>query len=219
MRAFERVRYGSPDVLELRDVDMPTLTDDGVLVRICASSLNQADLDYLYGRPWLTKMGTGFRSPRSRRLGLDVAGVVEAVGRRVTTFRPGDGVFGDLTDFGYGAFAEYAAAPTRAWALKPAGMTFEEAATVPQSGILALQGLKSGERIRPGQRVLINGASGNMGPFAVQIAKAFGAHVTGVGSTAKLDFVRSVGADAVIDYRREDYTRSGRARLRAGPAG
>jgi NADPH:quinone reductase-like Zn-dependent oxidoreductase len=208
MKAFVRDRYGSPDVLELRDVDTPAVTDDGVLVRIRASSLNQADLDYLYGRPLLTRMGTGFRGPKSRGLGLDVAGQVEAVGRNVTAFRPGDEVFGDLTEFGYGAFAEYAAAPERAWAHKPASMSFEQAATVPQSGILALQGLRSGERIGPGQRVLINGASGNMGPFAVQIARALGAHVTGVSSTAKMDFVRSLGADAVIDYSREDYTRS-----------
>lgn len=209
MKAFVRDRYGSPDVLEFRDVEMPVVKDDDVLVRIRASSLNQADLDYLYGRPFLTKMGTGFRGPKSRRLGLDVAGHVEAVGSNVKTFKPGDEVFGDLTDFGFGAFAEYAAAPGRAWALKPVRMSFEEAATVPQSGILALQGLRSGERIRPGNRVLINGASGNMGPFAVQIAKAFGAHVTGVSSTAKLDFVRRVGADDVIDYTREDYTRGG----------
>lgn len=209
MKAFVRDRYGSPDVLQLRDIEMPVVDDDGVLVRVRASSLNQADLDYLYGRPLFTKMGTGFRRPRDRGLGLDAAGRVEAVGKRVTAFRPGDDVFGDLTEFGQGAFAEYVSAPERAWALKPPGMTFEEAATIPQSAILALQGLRSGERIRPGDRVLINGASGNVGPFAVQIAKAFGAHVTGVSSTAKLDMVRERGADRVIDYTREDYTRSG----------
>ena len=209
MKAIVRSTYGSPDVLELRDIDKPVAGDDEVLVRVRAASLNAADLDYLYGRPLLTKMGTGLRGPKNRGLGLDVAGQVEAVGGAVTAFQPGDDVFGDLTQFGYGAFAEYACAPERAWALKPAGMTFEEAATIPQAAILALQGLRSGERIRPGDRVLVNGASGNVGPFAVQIAKAFGAHVTGVCSTAKTDMVHRLGADEVIDYSRQDYTRSG----------
>ena len=134
--------------------------------------------------------------------GLMSPGEVEAVGSRVTAFRPGDEVFGDLTQFGYGAFAEYAGAPERAWAHKPAAMTFEEAATVPQAAILALQGLQGRGRIKPGQQVLVNGASGNVGPFAVQIAKAFGAEVTGVCSTEKMDLVRSIGADHVIDYTR-----------------
>jgi NADPH:quinone reductase-like Zn-dependent oxidoreductase len=191
------------------DVDKPVAKDGEVLVRVRAASLNQADLDYLLGKPFLTRMGTGLRTPRNQGLGLDVAGQVEAVGKDVTTFQPGDEVFGDLTAFGYGAFAEYACAPEHAWAQKPAGLTFEEAATIPQSAILALQGLKRGEQIKPGDRVLVNGASGNVGPFAVQIAKAFGAYVTGVCSTAKMDLVRGFGADEVIDYTREDYTRSG----------
>jgi NADPH:quinone reductase-like Zn-dependent oxidoreductase len=209
MKAFVRDRYGSPDVMQLRDVAKPTVGDDGVLVRVHAASLNQADLDYLYGRPLLTKMGSGLRRPRVPGLGLDAAGEVEAVGSRVTAFKPGDRVFADLSEFGQGAFAEYAAAPERAWALMPPGMTFEEAATVPQSAILALQGFRSGRGIRPGDSVLINGASGNVGPWAVQIAKSFGAHVTGVASTAKLDLVAERGADHVIDYTREDYTRGG----------
>ncbi len=209
MKAIVREEYGSPDVLELRDIDMPVVKDDEVLVRVRAASLNQADLDYLYGKPLLTKMGTGLRRPKNRGLGLDAAGVVQAVGKDVTAFRPGDEVFGDLTMFGYGAFAEYACAPEGAWALKPAGMTFEEAATVPQSGILALQHLRGRRRIEPGDRVLINGASGNVGPFAIQIVKAFGAHVTGVCSTSKMDMVRGLGADHVIDYKREDYTHNG----------
>ena len=209
MKAIVRSTYGSPDVLELRGLDVPAVTDDGVLVRIRAASLNAADLDYLYGRPLLTRMGTGLRRPRNRGLGLDAAGVVEAVGTDVTHFKPGDEVFGDLTAFGYGAFAEYACAPERAWAPKPAGMTFEEAATIPQAAILALQGLRARERrVQPGHKVLVNGASGNVGPFAVQIAKAYGAHVTGVCSTAKVEMVRGLGADHVIDYTREDYTRS-----------
>ncbi len=202
MRAFIRDEYGSPDVLELREVDKPTVHDDEVLVRVRAASLNQADLDYLYGRPMLTRMGTGFRRPRNRGLGLDAAGVVEAVGSAVTAFRPGAEVFGDLTQFGYGAFAEYACASEKAWALKPPSMTFEQAATVPQSGILALQNLQGTRRIEPGDRVLVNGASGNVGPFAVQIAKAFGARVTGVCRTSKMDLVRELGADDVIDYTR-----------------
>ncbi len=209
MKAIRRDKYGPPDILELRDLQKPVAKDDEVLVRVRAASLNQADLDYLLGEPFLTRMGTGLRTPRNRGLGLDVAGQVEAVGTEVTVFQPGDDVFGDLTAFGYGAFAEYACAPERAWAHKPANLTFEEAATIPQAAILALQGLKRGEQIRPGTRVLINGASGNVGPFAVQIAKAFGAHVTGVCSTAKMDMVRGLGADEVIDYTREDYTRSG----------
>jgi NADPH:quinone reductase-like Zn-dependent oxidoreductase len=207
MKAFVRDTYGSPDVLELRDVARPVIGDDGVLVRIRASSLNQADLDYLYGRPFLTRMGTGLRKPRNRGLGLDVAGQVEAVGSGVRAFRPGDEVFGDLTQFGYGAFAEYAGAPERAWAHKPAAMTFEEAATVPQAAILALQGVQGRGRIKPGDQVLVNGASGNVGPFAVQIAKSFGAEVTGVCSAGKMDLARSIGADHVIDYAREDVIR------------
>jgi NADPH:quinone reductase-like Zn-dependent oxidoreductase len=209
MQAIVRDSYGSPDVLQLRDIDMPAVGDDGVLVRIRAASLNQADLDYLYGRPFLTRMGTGLRKPKHRGLGLDAAGQVEAVGREVTQFKPGDQVFGNLTMFGYGAFAEYACAPERAWASVPAAMTLETAATLPEAAILALQGLRGRGRIQPGQRVLINGASGNVGPFAVQIAKASGAHVTGVCSTAKMDLVRELGADHVIDYTREDYTRNG----------
>lgn len=209
MKAIRRERYGPPAILELMDIEKPVAKEDEVLVRVRAASLNQADLDYLLGKPFLTRMGTGLRTPRNHGLGLDVAGEVEAVGRDVTLFKPGDEVFGDLTAFGYGAFAEYACAPEHAWAPKPASLTFEEAATIPQSAILALQGLRRGEQIKPGDRVLVNGASGNVGPFAVQIAKAFGAHVTGVCSTDKMDLVRGFGADEVIDYTREDYTRNG----------
>lgn len=207
MKAFRRESYGPPDVLELRDVPKPAIGDDGVLVRVHASSLNQADLDYLYGKPFLTRLGTGLRKPKNQGFGLDVAGRVEAVGSRVTAFGPGDEVFGDLTQFGYGAFAEYAGAPERAWAHKPVALTFVEAATVPQAAILALQGLQGRGRIKPGHHVLVNGASGNVGPFAVQIAKSFGAEVTGVCSTGKMDLVRSIGADHVIDYTREEVSR------------
>ncbi len=209
LKAIRRDRYGPPEILELSDIEKPVAKDDEVVVRVRAASLNQADLDYLLGKPFLTRMGTGLRAPKNDGLGLDVAGQVEAVGPHVTAFQPGDEVFGDLTEFGYGAFAEYACAPEHVWAPKPATLTFEEAATIPQSAILALQALKRGERIKPGTRVLVNGASGNVGPFAVQIAKAFGAHVTGVCSTAKMDLVRGLGVDEVIDYDRDDYTRAG----------
>ncbi len=209
MKAIRRSGYGSPDVLEFTDVDTPVAGGDGVLVRIRAASLNQGDLDYLYGRPFLTRMGTGLRTPRHRGLGFDVAGQVEAVGAKASRFKPGDEVFGDLTQFGWGAFAEFACPPERAWALKPANLTFEEAATLPQAAIMALQSLRGGGRIRPGHRVLVNGASGSMGPFTVQIAKSFGAEVTAVDSREKLDMARSLGADHVIDYAQEDYTRSG----------
>ena len=210
MKAIIRTTYGSPDVLELRDVEQPAVGAGDVLVRVRAASLNRADLDYLTGRPLLTRMGTGLRRPRNRGVGLDAAGTVEEVGTSVTRFRPGDEVFGDLTQFGNGAFAEYAVAPERAWAPKPASLTFEDAATLPQAGILAIQGLRRpGRTVGPGDRVLVNGASGNVGPFAVQIAKAFGAEVTGACSTGKIDLVRALGADHVLDYTREDFTRLG----------
>ncbi len=210
MKAIVRNQYGSPDVLTLQDIDKPVVKDDGVLVRVFAATLNSGDLDYLHGRPLIARIGTGLRRPRFRGLGLDLAGEVEAVGKDVTQLRPGDEVFGDMTEHGFGAFAEYACAPARAFALKPLTMTFEEAATVPQSAVIALQGLRGKRRIQPGDQVLINGASGNVGPFAVQIAKHFGAEVTGVDSTAKLDMLRSIGADHVVDYTREDFTRNGR---------
>jgi NADPH:quinone reductase-like Zn-dependent oxidoreductase len=209
MKAIVRDRYGSPNILELTDVDKPVVGDADVLVRTRAASLNQGDLDYLYGRLSLTRMGTGLRTPRYRGLGFDAAGQVEAVGKDVTRFKPGDEVFADLTQFGWGAFAEFACAPERAWALKPARLTFEEAATIPQAAVMALQGLRGGRRIGPGDRVLVNGASGSVGPFAVQIAKAFGAHVTGVCSAEKSAMVRALGADEVIDYALDDYTRNG----------
>ena len=209
MKAIVRSRYGSPDVLEVREHAVPRIEDGVVLVRVRASSVNMGDVDYMRGRPWMARLGTGLRRPRNAILGLDVAGVVEAVGSAVTRFRPGDEVFTDMTEHGFGAFAEYVAVPEDALARKPASMTFEEAATVPQSAILALQGLGGGRPITTGQKVLINGASGNVGPFAVQIAKAAGAEVTGVCRTAKMDMVRAIGADHVIDYTVEDFTRSG----------
>jgi NADPH:quinone reductase-like Zn-dependent oxidoreductase len=209
MKAIIRHQYGSPDVLELKELIKPVVKDDDVLVRVHAASLNSGDLDYLYGRPLIARVGTGLRKPRNRGLGLDVAGHVEAVGKDVKQLRPDDEVFGDMTQHGFGAFAEYVCAPARAFALKPARMTFEEAATVPQSAILALQGLRGRRQVRPGDRVLINGAGGSVGPFAVQLAKSFGAEVTGVDKTSKLDMLRSIGCDHVIDYARQDFTRNG----------
>jgi NADPH:quinone reductase-like Zn-dependent oxidoreductase len=209
MKAIIRRNYGSPDVLELNDVDMPVVKDDEVLVRVRAAGVNMADVDYLLGRPKVARLITGLREPKHIALGLDVAGQVEAVGNSVTTFRHGDEVFGDLTEFGFGAFAEYACAPERAFALKPVNLTFEEAATVPQSGVIALQGLHSRRRVQPADKVLINGAGGGVGPFAVQIAKSYGAEVTGVDSATKLELIRSVGADHVIDYTRKDFTKTG----------
>jgi NADPH:quinone reductase-like Zn-dependent oxidoreductase len=211
VKAIVRYQYGSPAVLELREIDKPILRDQDVLVRVRAASLNADDLEYLYGRSPFTRMATGLGKPRIHGLGVDVAGQVEAVGANVAAFKEGDEVFGNMTEHGLGAYAEYVCAPARAFALKPARLTFEEAATVPQSAVLALQGLRGKKQIRPGDAVLINGAGGNVGPFAVQIAKHFGAEVTGVDSAAKLDMVRSVGADHVIDYARQDVTRGGQS--------
>ena len=207
MLAAVRDRYGSPDVVELREVERPTPGDGQVLVRVRAASVNRADLDVIYPKPSFTRLFLGLRRPRNHRIGADVAGVVEALGPGVTSFRPGDEVFGYLFVHGQGSFAEYVCVPERALALVGAGMTLEDAATFPHAAILALQGLRAGGRTAgAGDKVLIVGASGNVGPFAVQIAKSRGAEVTGVCSTAKLDFVRSLGADHVLDYSAVDYT-------------
>jgi NADPH:quinone reductase-like Zn-dependent oxidoreductase len=204
VKAIVRDRYGSPDVLTVEELPKPIVKAQDVLVRVRAASLNADDLEYLYGKSLFTRMAIGLRKPRIRGLGVDVAGQVEAVGKDVTDFREGDEVFGNMTVYGLGAYADYVCAPARAFALKPARLTFEEAATIPQSAVLALQGLRGKRQVKPGDSVLINGAGGNVGPFAVQIAKHFGAEVTGVDSTAKLDMVQSVGADHVIDYTRQD---------------
>ena len=211
MKAALRDRYGSPDVVEIREVERPVPADGQVLVRVRAASVNRADLDGLKPRPELARLFKGLRSPRNHHVGIDVAGVVESVGAGVTRFRPGEAVFGDLFAFGQGAFAEYVCARERAFETMPTGMTFKAAATLPHSAILALQGLRlpRGRSIEPGDRVLIVGASGNVGPFAVQIAKSRGAEVTGVCSAAKVDLVRSLGADHVIDYTKVDYTSTG----------
>src|SRR5437764_728727 len=206
MKAIVRHRYGPPDVLELREIERPAIDDDGILVRVRAASINAYDWHMLRGRPSLVRIVAGLRKPKSTAMGVDVAGQVEAVGKNVTQFRPGDEVFGSRT----GSLAEYVRATAKSsLAPKPAGLTFEQAAAVPMAASTALQGLRDKGQIKPGQKVLINGASGGVGTFAVQIAKAFGAHVTAVCSTRNVDQARTLGADEVIDYTREDFTHNG----------
>jgi NADPH:quinone reductase-like Zn-dependent oxidoreductase len=209
MKAAVYHRYGSPQVLQLDDVDTPLPREEEVLVRIHAASVNAGDWYMLRGRPFFLRLWWGLLRPKDPILGADMAGRVEAVGRKVKQFQPGDEVFGDVSESGRGGFAEYVCVGEGRFVLKPAKTSFEEAATVPLAGVVALQGLRDEGQIRPGQKVLINGASGGIGTFAVQIAKSFGAEVTGVCSTGKLDMVRSIGADQVIDYTQEDFTTSG----------
>jgi NADPH:quinone reductase-like Zn-dependent oxidoreductase len=209
MKRIIRHEYGPAEVLELADIDKPVVQKDEVLVRVEAAGVNMADVDYLLGRPGFARLGTGLRTPKDKALGLDLAGRVESVGEKVTRLRPGDEVFGDLTEHGFGAFAEYACAHEDAFALKPQNMAMEQAAVIPQAGVMALQGMRVKRRIEPGHKVLVNGAGGNVGPFAVQIAKSFGAEVTGVDRATKLDMLRDIGADHVIDYTQENFTRNG----------
>lgn len=212
MKAAHTHRYGPPDVVRIMEVERPTPSDGQVLVRVRAASVNRADLDGLKPKPGFMRLFMGLRAPRSHEVGIDSAGVVEAVGPGVTRLKPGDEVMTDLFAAGrFGAFAEYVCAREKAFEPIPTGMSFEEAATLPHSAVLALQGmrLRSGRTFNPGDKVLIDGASGNVGPFAVQIAKAMGAEVTGVASGDKLDFVRSLGADHAIDYETVDYTKAG----------
>jgi NADPH:quinone reductase-like Zn-dependent oxidoreductase len=203
MRAVVRRKYGPPEVLSLEDVEKPELADDGVLVRVRAASVNRADWYTMTGTPYVARAQLGFFKPKSPLIGGDFAGTVEAVGKDVAELRPGDEVFGGRS----GAFAEYVCA-RKGVAAKPANLTFEEAAAVPVAGLTALQGLRDKAQLQPGQKVLINGASGGVGTFSVQIAKALGAEVTAVCSTRNVDAVRSLGADRVVDYTREDFTRS-----------
>ena len=210
MKAIVCTKYGLPDVLKIEEVPKPIPGDDEVLVEVHAASVNYSTTAFVTGKPFAARlMGGGILKPKHRIPGAEVAGRVEAVGRNVKQFQPGDEVFGDLSACGRGAFAEYVSVPEKALALKPAGITFEEAAAVPEAAVVALQGLRDKGQIQPGQKVLINGASGGIGTFAVQIAKSFGAEVTGVCSTRNLDMVRSIGADQVIDYTQEDFTKSG----------
>ena len=195
-------RYGPPDVVQITDVEKPVPKDNEVLIEVRAASVNPADWHFMRGTPYLVRIVAGLRKPKNKRLGVDVAGQVEAVGRNVTHFKPGDQVFGACR----GAFAEYACTSESGLVIKPDNVTFEQAASVPIAAYTALQGLRDKGHIQPGQKVLINGAAGGVGTFAVQIAKSFGAHVTGVCSTRNVDMVRSIGADRVIDYTKEDCT-------------
>jgi NADPH:quinone reductase-like Zn-dependent oxidoreductase len=205
MRAAVYRCYGPPDVLKVENIEKPTPADNQVLVRVHAAAVNPLDWHYTRGKPYIMRMDAGVGAPRNPRLGVDFAGTVEAVGNDVKRFKPGDKVFGGK----YGAFAEYVSvAEDGALVLKPANLTFEQAASVGVAAITALQALRDKGRIQPGQKVLINGASGGVGTFAVQIAKSFGAEVTGVCSTRNVDMVRSIGADQVIDYTKEDFTES-----------
>jgi NADPH:quinone reductase-like Zn-dependent oxidoreductase len=208
MRAIVCYEYGSPEtVLKLAEVERPAMSHHAALVRVHASSANLDDLQYVRGEIFVRP--GAFRKPRYKILGSDIAGTVEAIGKNVTQVRPGDEVMADLTSYGFGGFAEYVAVPARALSPKPRGLSFEEAACVPTAGVRALQGVMSNGAVRPGQAILINGAGGGLGTFAIQIAKSFGAVVTGVDSTAKLDLMRSVGADRVLDYTQGHYSDCG----------
>ena len=210
MKAFIYERYGPPETLRMVEVDKPVPNSGEVLVKVLAASVNAADWHVLRGKPLFSRATLGWLRPRHQILGVDVAGQVEAVGRGVARFQPGDEVYANLLDHGYGGFAEYASVPVGVMALKPASLSFEEAAAVPMAATTALQGLGHHGALQPGQRVLINGATGGVGSFAVQLAKAAGAEVTAVTSTRNLELVRSLGADHVIDYTSTDFARGGR---------
>lgn len=203
MKAMTQDRYGRPDVLRFEDIDQPEIGDDQILVRVRAAAVNPYDWHMMTGKPWLVRTQNGLRRPKSQVPGVDGAGVVEAVGADVAEFSPGDEVFGSLN----GAYAEYAVSKERSLVHKPGSVSFEQAAAVPIAALTALQGLRDHGKVRAGHRVLVNGASGGVGTFAVMIAKAMGAHVTGVCSTRNVEMVRSIGADEVIDYTRDDYTK------------
>jgi NADPH:quinone reductase-like Zn-dependent oxidoreductase len=205
MKAAIYTRYGPPDVVQITDVEKPAPKDNEVLIKVRAASVNPYDWHFMRGTPYGVRVIAGLRKPKVARLGADVAGQVEAIGSNITQFKPGDHVFGICK----GAFAEYVCAPESALVMKPDNATLEQAACVPIAGFTALQGLRNKGRVQSGQTVLINGASGGVGTFAVQIAKSFGADVTGVCSTRNMDMVRSIGADRVIDYTQEDFTTSG----------
>ncbi len=210
MKAVVYEKFGPPDVvLQLKEVEKPAPRDNEVLVKVHAVSINFGDWAYVRGEPFLVRLiGAGLLKPKYKILGSDIAGRVEAVGGNVEQFQPGDELFGELAMHGWGGFAEYASAPENVLTLKPSNLTFEEAAAVPQAATVALHALRDKGQVQPGQKVLINGASGGIGTFAVQIAKSFGAEVTGVCSTRNLEMVRSLGADHVIDYTQEDFTQN-----------
>jgi NADPH:quinone reductase-like Zn-dependent oxidoreductase len=210
MKAFVYEKYGPPERLRLAEVDKPAPKADEVLVKVLAASVNAADWHVLRGKPLFSRATLGLLRPKHKILGVDIAGQVEAVGAEVTGFRPGDEVYANLLDHGYGGFAQFASVPVGVMSRKPASLSFEEAAAVPMAAVTALQGLGHHGPLQPGQRVLINGGTGGVGSFAVQLAKAAGAEVTAVTSTRNLELVRSLGADHVVDYTEEDFTRTGR---------
>jgi NADPH:quinone reductase-like Zn-dependent oxidoreductase len=206
MKAIVQNGYGSQNVLSLVEIDRPAIKDDDVLVRVYATALNAGDYFTMRGSPWLVRLVVGFPRPRDYVSGWDVAGCVEAVGSAVTQFHPGDAVYGSVNH----AFAEYVSASASRLAPKPANLSFEQAATVPMAALTALQNLRDASKVQPGQKVLINGAAGGVGSFAIQIGKALGAEVTGVCSTRNVEIVRSLGADHIVDYTKEDFTRGER---------
>ena len=210
MKAIVNNEYGLPDVLKFEEVETPTPKDNEVLIKVYAAAANVGDWFFLTGKPFMVRLDPGgLRKPKTTILGSDVAGRVEAVGKGVTQFQIGDDVYGDLSNSGLGAFAEYVTAPENVITHKPENLSFAEAAAVPTSGVTALQGIRDHGGIQPGQKVLINGASGGVGTFAVQIAKSYGTEVTAVCSTGKMELVRSIGADHVIDYNKEDFAQNG----------
>lgn len=208
MKAIICAKYGLPDVFELKEVEKPVPNENEILIKIHTASINAYDWRLMKAEPFMVRfMGGGVLKPKKQIPGVDISGRIEAAGRNIKQFKPGDDVFGSLTRCPSGGFAEYACAPENAFVLKPAGMTFEQAASIPMAALTALQGLRDYGEIKQGQKVLINGASGGVGTFAVQIAKSFGAEVTAVTSTGKIDMVRSLGADYAIDYTKEDFTK------------
>jgi NADPH:quinone reductase-like Zn-dependent oxidoreductase len=210
MKAFMYEKYGPPGTLRMAEVEKPAPDADEVLVKVLAVSVNPADWHSMRAKPLFSRLTLGLLRPKHKILGVDIAGQVEALGSAVSGFKPGDEVYGNLLDHGYGGFAEYVSVPADGVALKPANLSFEEAAAVPMAAVTALQGLRHHGEIQAGRKVLINGASGGVGSFAVQIAKSYGAEVTGVTSTRNIDLVRSLGADHVVDYTTTDFVRGGR---------
>ena len=210
MKAIVYTEYGTADMLQLKEIAKPTPKDDEVLVKVYAVSANAADIHLLSADPFLIRLSSGLLKPKNQILGSDIAGRVEAVGRNIKEFKPGDAVFGDISADGWGGFAEYVCVHENALVLKPTNLSFEEAAAVPMAAVTALQGFHYAGQVQPGQKVLINGASGGVGTFAVQLAKTFGAEVTAVCITRNLDMARSIGADHVIDYTKEDFAKNGK---------
>jgi NADPH:quinone reductase-like Zn-dependent oxidoreductase len=208
LKAIVYTKYGGPEVLKIEELEKPSPKDDEVLVKVYAASINDWDWGLLHG-DFINRLLNGFLKPRRKILGSDIAGRIEAIGKNVARFKPGDEVYGDLSGQ-WGGFAEYVCAPEKALVLKPAGMSFEQAAAIPQAAMLAVQGLIDRGKIRRGQKILINGAGGGVGSFGIQIAKLYGVEVTGVDNTGKLDMMRSMGFDHVIDYTREDFTKNGK---------